>query len=213
LPKDDAPPFGSQLGYLYPLVWRILSINRYFSPSMWLPRRSGLAIDVYVTLWWLIECAVVAIANSVAWRGWFPRIALLLLGFRLLDVYFALFSNFLKGYYRRSSDILSARRVLLLSVMNAVEVMFVFGVLYRGCSVVFPESCRFAPNLQNLGEAIYFSFVTGTTLGYGDIRPTGTLSRILGILETSFVLLVVLVFIASVRGSIKGPKDIEHRTQ
>lgn len=35
---------------------------------------------------------------------------------------------------------------------------------------------------RSLGEAIYFSYVTGLTIGYGDITPETTLGRVISIL-------------------------------
>jgi len=49
-------------------------------------------------------------------------------------------------------------------------------------------------------DAIYFAFVTGLTIGYGDLVPTHALSRILAILiGLSGVLLVGLVVAIGVR--------------
>jgi hypothetical protein len=52
----------------------------------------------------------------------------------------------------------------------------------------------------SLPDAIYFAFVTGLTIGYGDLVPTHALSRILAILiGLSGVLLVGLVVAIGVR--------------
>jgi uncharacterized membrane protein len=45
-------------------------------------------------------------------------------------------------------------------------------------------------------EFIYFSFVTLTTLGYGDIRPTTDIARMVSTAEAVVGLLFVAVFIA-----------------
>ena len=53
-----------------------------------------------------------------------------------------------------------------------------------------------------LGEAIYFSFITGLTIGYGDIAPHTTVGRIvsvaLGFIGIIFTGLVVAVIVRAV---------------
>jgi len=54
-----------------------------------------------------------------------------------------------------------------------------------------------------LGEAVYFSFITGFTVGYGDIAPITTIGRIvsilLGFIGILFTGLVVAVIVRAVR--------------
>ena len=207
---DYKPEFSSQLGFLYPLVWRILSLNRFFSISMWLPKSSGLAIDIYILVCWIIEAIIIstyALANS--FNNTLLLVFVIILVYRLIDVYFALLSIFLKSYYRRAGTWLSAKRIVLLSLFNAIEVMVIFGFIYHSCSSLFPNYWQYKPKFFNLWDAIYYSFVTGTTLGYGDICPVGIASRFAAIVETSFILLVVLNLISFARGNITNPIDLE----
>ena len=55
----------------------------------------------------------------------------------------------------------------------------------------------------SIGEAVYFSFVTGLTIGYGDIAPNTTVGRIvsvaLGFVGILFTGLVVAVMVRAVR--------------
>lgn len=54
-----------------------------------------------------------------------------------------------------------------------------------------------------LGEAVYFSFITGFTVGYGDIAPITTIGRIvsvlLGFVGILFTGLVAAVIVRAVR--------------
>jgi len=54
-----------------------------------------------------------------------------------------------------------------------------------------------------LGEAIYFSFITGLTVGYGDIAPITAIGRIVSVLQRFvgilFTGLVVAVIVRAVR--------------
>jgi hypothetical protein len=45
-------------------------------------------------------------------------------------------------------------------------------------------------------EAVYFSFVTLSTLGYGDIIPASNISRMLAVLEATTGMFYVTVLIA-----------------
>lgn len=59
------------------------------------------------------------------------------------------------------------------------------------------ETCNF----------LYFSFVTLTTLGYGDVIPIASLARALAILEAACGTLFVAVFIASLVSGQRGLKE------
>jgi hypothetical protein len=63
------------------------------------------------------------------------------------------------------------------------------------------------------GEALYWSFVTATTVGYGDFRPLRGLSRILSILiafcGVVFTGILVAVAISAVTYSLKAHYDLQ----
>jgi hypothetical protein len=71
--------------------------------------------------------------------------------------------------------------VLLLVVLHVIEIM-IWALAYRG---LLPDS-----ELQSFEEAVYFSFVTFTTLGYGDISLTGVWRVMSGIEALNGILLV-----------------------
>ena len=62
-----------------------------------------------------------------------------------------------------------------------------------------------------LGDGLYFSFVTGLTIGYGDLVPKAGLSRVLavsiglcGIVLTGFV---VAIAVEALRAALDGARD------
>ncbi len=66
-------------------------------------------------------------------------------------------------------------------------------------------------DIANIGSAMYFSFVTLTTLGYGDITPVNDFARSLAFLEAAMGQIYLTVLIASLVGihissSSKGGK-------
>jgi hypothetical protein len=86
-----------------------------------------------------------------------------------------------------------------LSVLFSFTFMFFFsGLLYNGQTIAFDSQATIMHNLSELLSCAYFSIVTFTTLGYGDIIPTG-FSRILASVEALFgsftLALFVVVFV------------------
>lgn len=64
-----------------------------------------------------------------------------------------------------------------------------------------PEGFRTPEGLTSIGDngaALYYSFVTLTTLGYGDISPANPWTRMLAIMEALSGTLYLAVFIASI---------------
>ena len=190
------PQFGHHLGIWYPLVWRILATNKYWSPSMWLPKDSALAIDLYVGAWWIFEIICITFCDflfkqNVFYIWLFTALAI----FRLTDIMFVLLSILIKGNYRRQGDWPSVSRVILLVILNALEIMILFAVLYYALTFLSPEIGGTLPKLENFFNSLYFSFVTGTSLGYGVPHPVGKLARFLSIAEASSIILVVIAVI------------------
>jgi hypothetical protein len=87
-----------------------------------------------------------------------------------------------------------------------------FAELWSGMRVVWPILSGLLGVMLALGiviglledwsilEAIYFTFVSGLTIGYGDFAPTGPLARVLAVgIGLSGVLLVGLIVALAVR--------------
>lgn len=72
----------------------------------------------------------------------------------------------------------------------------IFGVCYWLLDQTWPVSFDPASSSLPLSHAIYFSFVTIATLGYGDIVPVNDLARGVAILEAVSGQLYLVVLVA-----------------
>lgn len=203
----EEPAFGHHLGIWYPLAWRILSTNKYWSPSMWLPKHSALATDLYLGFWWLTELVSIILCTKIVhWTGPGTWIVLGLIIFRITDLMFVLLSILVRGFYKKQGDWPSVNRITLLVVLNSIELMIMFAILFMAFGALVPEIASTSPMLSSFFDALYFSFVTGTSLGYGIPHPVGWFIRLLAIAEASSIILVVIAVI----GYITSEKKKSH---
>ena len=96
---------------------------------------------------------------------------------------------------------LTGAKVIAVIIVALVGLVVFFGIKYYSFYLYDPKSFYIIPAHKltyggvRLFDFIYFSFVTITTLGYGDIIPLHTLTKILTILEVlmgvSFVGLIL----------------------
>jgi hypothetical protein len=110
-------------------------------------------------------------------------------------------------------EILQQTHVTLDTIFGGIAIYLLIGI---GWAFVYSAVEHVAPGSYPLGgaplqdlrphfeilfnELVYFSFVTLTTLGYGDITPTTPPARTLAVLEAIVGQLYVAVFIASLVG-------------
>jgi voltage-gated potassium channel len=88
-----------------------------------------------------------------------------------------------------SSDLKYGER-LKLSFNSYIELIINFATL---CYILPPSAFKDQHQFSSIFEAIYFSGVTITTVGYGDITPTLTILQLFSLLQviTGFALIVV----------------------
>ena len=113
-----------------------------------------------------------------------------------------------------------ARKVLFTGSITGNEIVgaiciymllgLIWAMLYLLIAEVVPGAFNglpHAPWLENISAAIYFSFVTITTLGYGDISPVLPLARFLVYMEAITGVFYMAVLVASLIGVRLSDRD------
>lgn len=91
----------------------------------------------------------------------------------------------------------SYKRSMLLLFFNYLEMVFAFGVLYS-CDQYLNKP------LTHWFDAIYFSSVTSSTIGYGDLYPVRTFGKFLVSVQSMLVLVYVVLFLNFFSTKIKS---------
>lgn len=113
----------------------------------------------------------------------------------------------------------AAQRVLLRGevdgnkIVGAIAVYILLGLIWSTLYLIVLEFSPTAFNgmeyqlwEDNFSQSTYFSYVTLTTLGYGDISPAEPLSRVLVYIEAMVGTFYMAVVIASLIGARSGKK-------
>jgi voltage-gated potassium channel len=100
--------------------------------------------------------------------------------------------------------IFSATTVTGEIIKGAISVYFLMGILwavfYEMVLIADPGAISMKSDVMPFSEIMYFSFVTLTTLGYGDITPASQLARNLAVLEATLGQIYMTVLIARLVG-------------
>lgn len=127
-------------------------------------------------------------------------------------VFATLFVGFL--VWRILKDVLAGDRTTSERVSGAISAYLLIGLMFAGvysfvaladpgaftCSQAILDSAASAGGEHSMSVFTYFSFVTMTTLGYGDITPVSLVARTLAFIEALLGQLYVAVMIAGLVG-------------
>ena len=108
-----------------------------------------------------------------------------------------------------SSTAIELDRVIA-GVCGYLILALLFADIYSVIGHFSPEAILYSsgePVSKTDGSLVYFSLVTLTTLGYGDITPTIPLARILAALEAAIGTLYLAVLIASLMSGLRRRRD------
>jgi len=148
---------------------------------------------------YLIILVLLLVSISIVWANYQETIELAYASVLLLFVYFSFISYYL------FMDVFTAKRVSLPIIIGSFSGYFLIGVLFFFmffiADIAHPDTLNIDNvTLEGLNKTFYFSFITLTTVGYGDFLPTSTLGFKLAILEA----LIGQFYIASVIAVIVG---------
>ena len=82
----------------------------------------------------------------------------------------------------------SYRRNILMLFLNYLEIAFSFAVIYGGLHLLGGQA-------KSVIDYIYFSVVTATTIGYGDLAPDTNFGKILVCIQAIMVVAFVVLFL------------------
>jgi voltage-gated potassium channel Kch len=110
-------------------------------------------------------------------------------------------------------NLLSYRVITADLIFCAIATYFLIGIMWAGIYMVVEGiSPGSFSGISNMSDLVYFSFVTLTTVGYGDISPQTILARRLAVFEAAMGGIYLAVIIAMLVGrymSMEEEKDIE----
>lgn len=173
----------------------------------------------------LLLLSLLSLASSPAWKKRLLILLALMLiaaltsvatGFLAADVFYLM----LLLLFLLSTGGLVAQEVLLSVPVDANKLVgaialymilgMVWSVLYTMVLMIWPDALSGIPAgdwQNNLPQTTYFSFVTLTTLGYGDISPARPMSEVLVILEAITGMFYLAIIVAGLVGTLKQGKN------
>ena len=102
-----------------------------------------------------------------------------------------------------SRAVIGVRRVLGFSNLT----VFAVGLILMAATVVLAAEQGKNPEIDSFSDALWWAFVTISTVGYGDITPAIDATRSLAILEGTIGVLYVAILIARLIGSSHNSRE------
>ena len=109
-----------------------------------------------------------------------------------------------------ASDLLSRprsyKRSMLLLFFNYLEIVFAYAVLYSNGNYLNKP-------FQHWFDAVYFSIITSSSIGYGDYYPVTVLGKVLVSTQALLFLFFVVLFLNFFSTKIKSKGYFDHENQ
>jgi hypothetical protein len=140
------------------------------------PKTSPWGLELYLLCWW-------GIVLSIPWWGkWLDNPPTCFRWIALFVVVQLVQTNFYHEFWRTLGEgltkeemnerkVFNRMRNLIIAFLNIVFVNQLFGAFYWWSRSSADGTANFDVKLETIYDAFYFSAVTGSTTGYGDIKP------------------------------------------
>lgn len=153
--------------------------------------------------------------SIIVWISFFSNYNLLKMGFRFLNFFFFLF--LVASLIRQvSSTSTVTAKVLVDSITGYFLLGFAFSLVVTIVSDLIPTAYNvsFSKEMESellkpIQDNIYYTFMTYTTTGYGDVIPTHPVSKSLAVFISTSGQLYVAIIIAMLIGKYASSKKTE----
>lgn len=138
---------------------------------------------------WLLD-----ILSPIGCLTWLPiSLVIICVCYRIVEI---IFYQFFALLVTIEETLRSPERMLALLILNYFEIIFWFAFFYRISYDLFLIREGVNISLNSISGSLYFSVVTMTTLGYGDITPNNIIAMFLISFQTLIGLYIALLIIA-----------------
>ncbi len=138
-----------------------------------------LIIDIYLILKLVLPILVL-------YFSWYKSVTVIIINvYLMLETIFTILGLIFLS--ESKSTQISYKRSILILIINYLQVTLGFSLIYAGYDLLNKRLTPF--------EAVYYSFVTMTTLGYGDYFPVSDAGKMMVILQLIVFILFVVLFI------------------
>ncbi len=188
------------------IVRLFLSSSQLFFPGIYIkylaykkgPQFQDLTIDFYVLA--KVIFPLIILINNLQQYYFLKFLLIYLLLETVLYIPTLIFASDLFSKPR------SYKRSMLLLFLNYIEIVFAFGVLYSYGNYLNKPFSHWI-------DAIYFSTVTSSSVGYGDFYPVTVTGKVLVILQVLLFLFFVVLFLNFFSAKIKSKGYFDHKNK
>lgn len=158
-------------------------------------------ISEFYVVFWLIVLAFL-LFNPI----FSPLLLFIIVFYRLIDGLNYRLCIIFVDRYAKNWNVRSINRSLIILMLNYFEIVIGFAILYLTTkSVGYSESDII---ISTPLEGFYFSTITLTTLGYGDLSPINSTGQLLSVIEPIFGFVLIVIVVGVI---INGIKNIRER--
>lgn len=178
------------------------------------PNRDKQTTGALTELWVLLNLALsIMFLILISKNSPIRIVAIIYALMRITEVIVFLFYTQIYGGYRGKKKprlhytVLSFRRIIIITIILYFEVIVWFAGLYRinGEHFVFSN----LPGLDNILKALYYSVVTMTTIGYGDVSAKTTIGYVLVIAQSIIAVFMTLLILSRIISYLPRPRTLD----
>ena len=135
-----------------------------------------------------------------------PLVYLVVIIVSIIAIYCLLIRFILSFSYERPSEWRPPGLSIILTISSLGSLLVLFADLFRWAGI------KGDIETNNLGDCLYFSIITMTTVGYGDFHPYNPLGRVIASVEALSGYVILGVLIASLANMLHTKQTITKRS-